>query len=135
MNTTVKISPVLALAARLLMAPLFLSAGIGKAMAFKGTVGYMGKLGLPAPELMTILAIAVEAGGAVLLILGWRTRWAAWGLAIFTAVATLLAHRFWDVDASQMVSERGQFLKNLAIMGGLLMMAAFGPGSASIDRR
>jgi putative oxidoreductase len=87
------------------------------------------------PEVMTALAIAVEAGGAILLIIGWQTRWVAWGLAIFVVIATLAAHRFWEFDASQMVNQRTQFLKNLAIIGGLMFVAAFGPGSASADRR
>jgi putative oxidoreductase len=128
-------STVIPLIARILIAALFLVAGVGKAMAFSGTAGYMGKLGFPMPEVMTALAIAVEAGGAILLIIGWKTRWVAWGLAIFVVIATLAAHRFWEVDAAQMVNQRTQFLKNIAIIGGLMLLAAFGPGSASADKR
>jgi len=72
-------------------------AGVGKAMGFAGTAGYIAKLGFPMPEVMTALAIAAEAGGAILLIIGWKTRWVAWGLAIFVVIATLAAHRFWEI--------------------------------------
>jgi putative oxidoreductase len=128
-------STVVPLIGRILIAALFLVAGVGKAMAFAGTAGYLAKLGFPAPEVMTAIAIAIEAGGAILLILGWKTRWVALGLAIFVVIATLAAHRFWEVDASQLVNQRTQFLKNLAIIGGLLLLSAFGPGSSSVDKR
>ena len=124
----------LPLVSRILIAALFLVAGIGKAMAFTGTVGYIAKIGFPAPQLMTLIAIAIEIGGAILLIVGWKTRWVAWGLAIFVVVATFAAHRFWEFDTAQMVSQRTQFLKNLAIIGALLMLAAFGPGRISADK-
>lgn len=124
----------LPLVSRILIAALFLVAGIGKVMGYAGTVGYMGKIGFPAPELMTMLAIAIEIGGGILLIVGWKTRWAAWALVIFVLIATFAAHRFWDVDAAQMAMQRTHFLKNFAIIGGLLMLAAFGPGRMSADK-
>jgi len=124
----------LPLVGRILIAALFLVAGIGKAMGYAGTVGYMAKLGFPAPEVMTIIAIVFEIGGGVLLILGWKTRWVAWGLIVFVVVATFAAHRFWEFDAAQMMNQRTQFLKNFAIVGALLMLAAFGPGRASADK-
>jgi putative oxidoreductase len=136
MNSTVSGNPVVPLIGRILIAALFLVAGFGKIMGFAGTAGYMAKLGFPAPEVMTALAIVVEAGGAILLIVGWKTRWVAWGLAIFTVIATLAAHRFWEIpDAAQMMNQRIHFLKNLAIIGGLLFVATFGPGSISVDKR
>lgn len=125
----------LPLVARIFVAALFLVAGIGKAMGFAGTVGSIAKLGFPAPELMAVIAIVIEVGGAILLIVGWKTRWVAWALAIFVVVATFAAHRFWEFDVSQMVNQRTQFLKNFAIIGGLLMLAAFGPGAISADKR
>jgi putative oxidoreductase len=136
MNSTVSGNPVVPLIGRILIAALFLVAGVGKIMGFAGTAGYMAKLGFPAPEVMTALALVVEAGGAILLIIGWKTRWVAWALVIFTVIATLAAHRFWEIpDAAQMMDQRIHFLKNLAIMGGLLFVATFGPGSISVDKR
>lgn len=131
---SVSVNPVLPLLGRMLIAALFLVAGVRKALAFAGTVGYFTKLGVPAPEIMTALAIIVEIGGAVLLILGWRTRWVAWLLIVFTAAATYFGHRFWEVDAAQFGNQLNHFLKNVAIVGGLLMLSAFGPGRASADR-
>jgi putative oxidoreductase len=125
----------LPLAGRILMAVIFLVAGTRKIMAFAGTVGYMAKLGFPAPEVMTVLAIIVEVGGSILLIIGWRTRWVAWLLSLFVVIAALAAHRFWEVaDAMQYGNQMNHFLKNVAIIGGLLFVAAFGPGSASVDK-
>jgi putative oxidoreductase len=134
MATAVTVNPALPLLGRILIALLFLVAGIRKALAFAGTAGYFAKLGLPAPEIMTALAIAVEIGGAVLLILGWRTRWVAWVLIVFTVVATYLGHKFWIADAPQYGNQLNHFLKNVAVIGGLLMLSAFGPGRASADR-
>jgi putative oxidoreductase len=136
MNSIVSGNPVVPLVGRILIAALFLVAGVGKAMAFAATAAYMGKVGFPMPEVMTAIAIAIEVGGGILLIVGWKTRWVAWGLAIFVVIATLAAHRFWDIpDAARMMDQRTQFLKNMAIIGGLLFVAAFGPGSISVDKR
>jgi putative oxidoreductase len=133
MNAAVN-SAVLPLVSRIFIAALFIVAGIGKVMGYAGTVGYMGKLGFPAPEVMTALAIAAELGGGILLLIGWKTRLVAWGLVIFVVIATFAAHRFWDVDVAQMMNQRTNFLKNFAIIGGLLMVAAFGPGRISADK-
>ena len=128
-------NPIVTLAGRILLAAIFLVAGYGKLMAFAGTSGYFAKLGFPAPDVMTVLAIAVELGGALLLIAGWHTRWAAWALILFVAIATFAAHRFWEFDASQYRNQMNHFLKNLALIGGLLFVVAFGPGTMSADKK
>jgi putative oxidoreductase len=120
----------LMLVGRILIAALFLVAGIGKLTAVAGTTSYFAKLGLPAPQVMVWLTIAVEIGGAVLLILGWKTRQVAWLLALFTLAASFLGHPFWQ-DAGEL----NQFLKNLAVVGGLMFVAAAGPGALSVDGR
>ena len=122
------------LVGRWLLAALFLVAGIRKAMAVAGTAGYFAKLGFPAAEAMAWLAIVIEIGGALMLIIGWKARWAAVLLAIFTVVATLMAHRFWQFDAAQYGNQLNHFLKNFAIVGGLAFIWAYGPGRASVDR-
>lgn len=127
--------PLFPLIGRLLIGALFVVAGINKVMAVAGTAGYFAKLGFPAPEAMAWLAIVIELGGGLLLILGWKTRWVAWLLVAFVAVATFMAHRFWAVDAAQYANQLNAFLKNIAIIGGLLMYVAHGPGSASVDKR
>ena len=127
-------SPML-MVGRILLALLFLVAGVRKLMAVAGSTGYLTKLGFPMPEVMIWVAIAIEIGGAALLILGWNTRRVAWLLILFTAIATAMAHRFWEFDAAQYGNQLNHFLKNVAIIGGLLYVAALGPGSASVDAK
>jgi putative oxidoreductase len=124
----------LALTGRWLLAALFLVAGVRKILIWGGQVAYFTKLGFPAPELMTVLAIAIEIGCALMLIAGWKTRWAALLLALFVLIATFMAHRFWEFDAAAQANQLNHFLKNVAIIGGLLFVAAFGPGRASVDK-
>lgn len=125
----------LSLIGRLLLAALFLPAGIGKIGGFSGTVGYIASAGLPLPELAAAVAIAVEVGGALALILGFGTRWAALALALFTLVATVSFHNFWAVPAEQAMMQQLMFSKNIAVVGGLLVLSAFGAGALSMDAR
>ncbi|HEX7220276.1 MAG TPA: DoxX family protein [Burkholderiales bacterium] len=104
-------------------------------MAVAGTAGYFAKLGFPMPGVMVWVSIVIEIGGAVLLILGWQTRRIAWLLILFVVIATAMAHRFWEVDAAQYGAQLNYFLKNLAVVGGLLYVAAFGAGALSVDGR
>jgi putative oxidoreductase len=136
MNTTATTTynPIVPLVSRILIAAIFLIAGAGKVMKFAGTAAYLTKLGFPAPEVMTVIAIIIEVGGAVLLIVGWRTRWVAWLLALFVLIAAFAAHRFWEFDAAQQANQMNHFLKNLAIIGGLFYVATFGAGRYSIDK-
>ena len=120
---------------RILLAAVFLVAGIRKVLGFAGSVGYFTKLGFPAPEAMTVLAIVVELGGGALLVLGWQARKAAWLMVVFVAVATLMAHRFWQFEAAQYANQLNHFLKNAAIIGGLLYVAVLGAGALSVDGR
>jgi putative oxidoreductase len=123
------------LVGRILLSLVFLNAGYRKLMAVAASAGYFGKLGFPMPEVLVWVAIAVELGGAILLIIGWKTRWAAWLLALFTLVATFAAHRFWEVDAAQYANQMNHFMKNIAIIGGFIIVAATGPGALSVDGR
>src|SRR5262245_54932571 len=110
------------LVARILLALVFLIAGVNKLKAPAAAAGYFTKLGFPMADVLVWVVIAVEIGGAVLLIAGWKTKWAAWALAIFTLIATFAAHRFWEFDAAQQVGQMNNFLKNLAIIGGMLLL-------------
>jgi len=134
-SATTTYNPILPLAGRILIGLIFLVAGVRKVMGFAGTVAYLSKLGFPAPEVMAVIALIIEIGGSLLLIVGWRTRWAAWLLVLFVVVAAFAAHRFWEItDAGQYFNQMNHFLKNVAIVGGLLYVATFGPGSASVDK-
>ena len=126
----------LALLGRLLLAYVFIPAGIGKLGAgFAGTVGYIASKGLPMPEVGAVLAILAELGCGILLLIGFKTRWAALALAVFTLAAAFFFHNYWAVPAEQVMAQRINFNKNLAIAGGLLLLAAFGAGAFSVDGR
>jgi putative oxidoreductase len=132
---TTMANPTFPLVARILIGALFVTAGIRKAMTIAMTAGYLTKLGFPGGEMAAYLAVLIEIGGGVLLIIGWQARLMAWLLTLFTLVATFAAHRFWEFDAAQYNNQLNHFLKNLAIVGGLLMLASHGPGMASVDKR
>ena len=120
---------------RILLAVIFVISGYGKIGNFSGTVSYIASKGLPLPEAGAVLAIAVELGAGILLILGLKTRWAALALAAFTLGATYYFHAFWTMPEAQKMMQSLMFQKNLAIIGGLLALAVAGAGAFSIDRR
>ncbi len=125
----------LALASRLLLAALFLPAGIGKLTGFAGTVGYISAAGLPLPTVAAAVAVAVEVLGSLALIFGAGTRVAALVLACFTLVASFLFHAYWSVPIDQQMMVQLLFFKNVGVIGGLLALAAFGAGGWSVDAR
>jgi putative oxidoreductase len=123
------------IAGRVLLASLFLLSGIGKVTGFEGTVGYIESKGLPLAEVGAAAAAVLEIAGALALILGWRTRWAALGLAVYSIATAFVFHNFWTFAPPQLVAQQVQFLKNICITGGLLTVLAWGPGSKSMDAR
>lgn len=125
----------LALAGRLLLAALFLPAGISKIGGFAGTVGYIGSVGLPMPAVLAAAAIAIEILAPLALIAGFGTRIAALVLAAFTLLATVLFHNFWAMPADQQFMQQLMFFKNIGVVGGLLVLGAWGAGAWSLDAR
>ena len=125
----------LALASRLLLATLFLPAGISKITGFAGTVGYISSVGLPMPTVAAAIGAAVEVLGALALIVGFGTRFAALALAFFVAVASFFFHAYWNLPADQQMMQSLLFFKNVGVVGGLLALAAFGAGGWSLDAR
>lgn len=128
-------SDLLALAGRLLVAFLFIPAGFAKLMGFAGTVGYISSVGLPLPQVAAAVAIVVELGAGIALLLGYKTRIAAIVLAAFTLVASFFFHAFWAAPEAMKMVATLLFNKNIAVVGGLLALAAFGPGRLSIDKK
>jgi putative oxidoreductase len=121
------------LVARVLLALIFVTAGFSKLTGLQGTAGYIGSVGLPAPMLLAVAAGVVELVAGVLVIVGWQARWAALALAGFTAVASVLFHNYWAMPAEQQMMQQLMFMKNVSIVGGLLVLFAFGAGSLSLD--
>ncbi|MDB5756693.1 MAG: DoxX family protein [Massilia sp.] len=123
----------LSLSARLAFALLFLPAGIGKLTGFAGTVGYITSVGMPLPQLAAALALILEIGGGLALLLGFGTRIAAIALALFTLVASFYFHNYWAAPEAQAFVQQLMFYKNIAVVGGLLSVAAWGAGAWSVD--
>ena len=123
-----------ALVGRILLAIVFIPAGFSKIGGFAGTAGYIASKGLPLPEVGAALAIAVEIVAGIALLVGWKARWAALVLAVFTLVASVFFHAFWSVPPEQHMTQYLMFMKNVGIVGGLLALYAFGPGRLAIDK-
>jgi putative oxidoreductase len=130
-----KLQSPIALAGRILLAIIFLGSGAAKISGFEGTVGYIASKGLPYPELGAMLAAAVEVGGALAIVFGWKTRFAAFLLAGYCVVTAVVFHSFWSVEAADVIAQKVQFLKNLSMTGGLLTLLAWGAGGWSIDAK
>jgi putative oxidoreductase len=123
-----------ALIGRVLIAALFIPAGISKIGGFEGTVGYIASVGLPLATAGAIVAILVEVVAGAALLVGYRTKQAALVLALFTLVATVLFHNFWAMPEDQAFMQQLMFMKNIAVVGGLLVVAALGGGAWAIQR-
>ncbi|HZP87323.1 MAG TPA: DoxX family protein [Burkholderiales bacterium] len=124
-----------ALIGRILLAVIFVVSGFGKIGGFSGTAAYMASKGLPIVPVLLVLTIVIELGGGLLLIVGYKTRWVALVFFLWLIPVTLVFHQFWGIDAAQVQMQQIQFMKNVAIMGGMLMVLAFGPGAYSVDKR
>jgi putative oxidoreductase len=120
---------------RLLLAAVFLPAGLSKITGFAGTVGYIGSVGMPMPTASAVAAIAVEVLGGLALVLGFQTRIAALALAAFTLVASFFFHNFWALPEAQQMMQQLMFFKNIGLVGGLLTLAAWGAGKLSLDSK
>src|SRR5260370_6066887 len=125
-----KDNPYIGAVGRLLMGGLFWISGLGKIGMPGLTLGFIASAGLPFPVLAYLVAIVIEVGGGMLLILGYQSRIVASVMAVFTVAAALSFHRNF-ADQNAMV----HFLKNISITGGLLQIVALGAGTFSIDSR
>ena len=121
--------------ARLLMSAIFLLSAFGKLSDWSGTAGYMAAYGFFAVPFFLAAAIVLELGGGLSLLLGWKARWGALALIVFLIPATLIFHGFWAAPAAEAKMQMINFLKNVSILGGLLMVVANGAGAFSVDAR
>ena len=130
-------SDVVLLLGRVLMAAIFLNSGFHKLTGLDGFAGYLAGHGLEVGAYpVAVLAACIEFFGALCVLIGLGTRYAAVLLALFTLVAALIAHRFWEIsDPAMYVNQMNHFMKNMTIVGGFLVLYAMGPGRLSVDRR
>jgi len=122
-----------ALIARIVMSIMFITSGFGKLVGFAGTVGHIADKGVPLPEIAAMIAILIELGGGLAVLFGWKTRWAALAYVAFLIVITPIFHNFWTMEGPQRMANNINFMKNLTILGGFLLLYAFGPGKYSLD--
>jgi putative oxidoreductase len=115
---------------RLLLSVIFLVSGFPKLAGFGGTVAYMASEGLPLPFVAALVAVVIECGGGILLIVGWQTRLVGLVMALWCIATAAVAHSNF-ADQNMMI----HFLKNVAMAGGFLQLVAFGAGAWSLDAR
>src|ERR1700680_3305101 len=112
-------SDALVLVGRILLGSIFVLSGFQKLMGFSGLIAGIAGKGLPLPEVLAVLTVAIELGAGLLLVVGWKARWAALLLFLFTIPITLTFHNFWAMEGAEAAMNKIQFLKNVSIMGGM----------------
>ena len=123
------------LVGRILLSAIFVQAGISKIFNWEATAGYMQAQGMPLVPLFLLGAIGVEIAGGLSVLIGFFARLGALALFLFLVPTTLIFHAFWAVPEAHQQIQMVMFMKNLAIMGGLLMVVAYGAGPFSFDKR
>ena len=131
-STLSRVSPALG---RGLLALIFVASGLGKIASWDQTAAYMAAKNMPLVPLFLFGAIALEVLGGLSVLLGYKARLGATALLVFMIPATLIFHAFWGVEGMQRQMEMINFMKNLSIMGGLLMVVGLGAGAYSLDAR
>jgi putative oxidoreductase len=122
-------------AGRVLLALIFITSGFAKLTNVSGTASFIASAGLPLAGVLALGAGLLELGGGLALAVGFRARWAALALGLFTLAAGFLFHAYWAAPADQAYVQQLMFMKNLAIAGGLFLATAFGAGPLSLDER
>ena len=125
------------LVGRLLVTFIFLRSAIGKIGNFSGVAATMSAKGMPFAEALLVCAIALEIGGVLCVLLGWKARWGALALFVFLLPATLIFHNFWAVDpaqAKELANQTNHFYKNVTILGALVFIIGMGSGPLSMER-
>lgn len=120
---------------RVLLASLFVISGVFKIIGFAGTIGYFDSLGIPVPTVAVLVTILVEVGGGLLLMTGRGVKPVALIIALFTVGATLSAHHFWTLDGAAAQAQLTHFLKNVSIIGALLLVSTIDTEAEPEQRR
>lgn len=118
---------------RILLSLVFLITAISIMMNFHSIAEMMTQRGISAPRVILIITLLINLIGGLSVLLGWFTRVGAWILIIYTIIATLMIHHFWTMSGEEAMLNFNHFLKNWAIVGGLLLLVGYGPGKWSVD--
>lgn len=124
----------LLLIGRILLVAIFISSGLTKFFDLGGTAGYIASKGLPLSFILAPIVAVAEVGLGVLIAAGFRTRLAAYALAAFSLLTILFFHDFWNMTGTDRMMNQIQAMKNVAMIGAFLIVAAVGPGRLSVDR-
>ncbi len=124
----------LVLLGRVLLSALFIWAVIAKVMNLQGTMSYMYSKQMPYIMFFLPAAILLQIVGAFFLLSGYRARLGAWLLILFIIPAAGIFHDFWNLRGTERLTEQILFMKDMAILGGLLLITAFGPGKYAFDK-
>jgi putative oxidoreductase len=124
-----------ALVGRILIAVLFVPSGFSALTGFADTAELIRSQGVPLPQAAAAVRILVELGAGLLILVGWKTRWAAVAFIVFLVVITPIFHNFWSGPADDRPINQIMFMKNAAVCGAFFLLLAFGPGRYSIDRQ
>ena|SRR5687768_8271456 len=136
-DTPVRVAdrPATALVGRILIGAIFVMSGIAKLTNTEETVAHMTSAGIPMAHTLAIVAGVAEVAGGLALVFGLLTRLAALGLILFMIPTTLIFHAFWTFEGAEQKMQMINFMKNLAIIGGLATVFAFGPSRYSVDKK
>jgi putative oxidoreductase len=118
---------------RILISPIFIWGGTTSIMAFSMMTGVVAAAHVPFPKVSLACAAAIEILGGLAILTGFQTKLAAWVVFLFLIPTTLLIHNFWAMHGAERMMHQDHFLKNLTIMGGLLILATHGAGRCSVD--
>jgi len=123
------------LVGRMLLSAIFIISGISKIFGWSGSSAYMAAKGMPLVSFFLLMALLLELLGGFSILVGFQARLSALALFLYLIPTTVIFHNFWASPAAQQQLQMIMFLKNLAIMGGLAQLVAFGPASFSFDAR
>ena len=118
---------------RVLLAFIFLQSGFDKVLNYGKTINLMAARGIPEPQILLPMAIAALFIGGIMILVGWKARWGALALILFMIPATLYFHGYWTYPQPLQLNQFHHFVKNLAIIGALLMILGMGSGACSVD--
>jgi putative oxidoreductase len=112
---------------RVLLSAIFILSGLGKLPHFHDMAGMMASKGIPLASVALVITLLIEIGGGLLVLTGYKAKYAALVIALWLIPVTLIFHHFWGIPAEQQQDQMVHFLKNVAIMGGLLVLAYASP--------